>query len=256
MFEDVFVDGVGKTKSSSLMMLAMLGEAILVAIFVILPMIYFDVLPSTTLKSFLVAPPPPPPPPPPPAAVVKAPKLIPKQFDAGRLVAPKVVPKQVVEIKEDDSPPPSAGGLGVVGGVAGGVSGGVTGSVLSGIIDSAPRAIAVLPPPPPPKKEAPKEVAPTRIKVGGSVQLAKRTRVVQPVYPPLAKSARIQGTVILDAVIAKDGTIQNLTVKSGNALLIGAAVEAVKQWVYQPTLLNNEPVEVSTEIEVHFTLTQ
>jgi len=255
MFEDVFVDGVGKTKSTSMMLLAMCGEVILVAIFVILPMIYFDVLPSTTLKSFLVAPPPPPPPPP-PAAPVKLVKVIPRQFDAGRLVAPKVVPKQVVEIKEDDSPPPSAGGLGVVGGVAGGVSGGVTGSVLSGIIDSAPRAIAVLPPPPPPKKEAPKEVAPTRIKVGGSVQLAKRTRVVQPVYPPLAKSARIQGTVILDAVIAKDGTIQNLTVKSGNALLIGAAVEAVKQWVYQPTLLNNEPVEVSTEIEVHFTLTQ
>ena len=253
MFEDVFVDGVGKTKSSSLMMLAMLGEALLVAIFVILPMIYFDVLPSATLRSFLVTPSPPPPP---PAAVVKAPKVIPRQFDAGRLVAPKVVPKQVVEIKEDDTPPPSAGGLGVVGGVPGGVAGGVTGSVLGSIIDSAPRTVAVLPPPPPPKKEAPKEVAPTRIRVGGSVQQAKMVRRTTPVYPPLAKQARIQGTVVLDAVISKDGTIQNLTVKSGHPLLTGAALEAVRQWIYQPTLLNGEPVEVSTEIEVHFTLTQ
>ena len=251
MFEDVFVDGVGKTKSTSMMMFAMAGEVLVVAIFVILPMIYFDVLPSTTLRSFLVAPPPPP-----PAQVVKAPKVIPRQFDAGRLVAPKVVPKQVVEIKEDEAPPPSAGGLGVVGGVPGGVAGGVTGGVLGSILDSAPRAVAVLPPPPPPKKEAPKEVAPTRIRVGGSVQQAKMKNRVSPVYPPLAKQARIQGTVVLDAVIAKDGTIQNLVVKSGHALLIQAALDAVRQWVYQPTLLNSEPVEVSTEIEVHFTLSQ
>jgi protein TonB len=182
--------------------------------------------------------------------------VIPRQFDAGRLVAPKVVPKQVVEIKEDEAPPPSAGGLGVVGGVPGGVAGGVTGGVLGSILDSAPRAVAVLPPPPPPKKEAPKEVAPTRIRVGGSVQQAKMKNRVSPVYPPLAKQARIQGTVVLDAVIAKDGTIQNLVVKSGHALLIQAALDAVRQWVYQPTLLNSEPVEVSTEIEVHFTLSQ
>jgi protein TonB len=256
MFEDVFVDGVGKTNSTSMMMLAMIGEIVVVSILVVVPMIYFDVLPSTTLKSFLVAPPPPPPPPPPPAAVVKAVKVIPRQFDAGRLVAPKAVPKQITEIKEDEAPPPSAGGIGVVGGVPGGVAGGVTGGVLGSILDSAPRAVAVLPPPPPPKKEAPKEVAPTRIRVGGSVQQAKMVRRVAPVYPPLAKQARIQGTVILDAIIAKDGTIQNLTVKSGHALLIQAALDAVKQWIYQPTLLNTEPVEVSTEIEVHFTLSQ
>jgi protein TonB len=256
MFEDVFIDGVGKTKSSSMMALAMLGEVLLVAIFVILPMVYFDVLPSTTLKSFLVAPPPPPPPPPPPAAVVKAPKVIPRQFDAGRLMAPKAVPKQIAEIKEDEAPPPNSGGLGVVGGVPGGVAGGVTGGVLGAILDSAPRAVTVLPPPPPPKKEVVKEVVPQRIRVGGNVQLANRIRMVQPIYPPLAKQARIQGRVVLDAVISKDGTIQNLTVKSGHALLQSAALDAVKQWVYKPTLLNGEPVEVSTEIEVNFTLSQ
>jgi protein TonB len=187
---------------------------------------------------------------------MKAVKVIPRQFDAGRLMAPKAVPKEIAQIKEDEMPPPSAGGIGVVGGVPGGVAGGATGGVLGSILDSAPRAVNVLPPPPPPKVVEKKEVAPTRIRVGGNVQNAKMVKRVSPVYPPLAKQARIQGTVILSAVISKDGTIQDLKVVSGHALLIQAALDAVKQWVYQPTQLNNEPVEVSTEIEVHFTLSQ
>ena len=257
MFEDVFVDGVGRTKSTSMMMLAMCGEVLMVTIFVILPMIYFDVLPSTTLKSFLVAPPPPPPPPPPPAAPMKAVKVIPRQFDAGRLVAPKAVPKEIAQIKEDEMPPPSAGGVGVVGGVPGGTAGGTAGGVLGSILDSAPRAVAVLPPPPPaPKVVEKKEVAPTRVRVGGNVQAGLILRRVQPIYPALAKSARIQGTVVLSAMISKDGAIENLTVQSGHALLIQAALDAVKQWTYKPYLLNGEPVAVSTEIEVHFTLQQ
>jgi protein TonB len=142
-----------------------------------------------------------------------------------------------------------------VGGVPGGVAGGAAGGVLGSILDSAPRAVNVLPPPPPKVVEK-KEVTPTRIRVGGVVQAANLTKKVQPTYPPLAKQARIQGKVILSAVISKDGSIQNLTVQSGHALLIQAALDAVRQWVYKPTLLNNEPVEVSTEIEVNFTLSQ
>lgn len=257
MFEQTFVEGTGKTKSTSMMFLAMGGEILLVGVFVILPMIYFDVLPSTTLKSFLVAPPPPPPPPPPPAAApVKIAKVIPRQFDAGRLMAPKAVPKEIAQIKEDEMPPPSAGGVGVVGGVPGGVAGGAPGGVLGGILSSVPQASSVLPPPPPPKKEAPKEVVPQRIRVGGNVQAANLLQKPQPVYPPLAKQARIQGKVILNAVISKDGTIQDLRVASGHALLIQAALDAVRRWVYRPTLLNGEPVEVTTEIEVNFTLSQ
>ena len=79
---------------------------------------------------------------------------------------------------------------------------------------------------------------------------------VTPTYPPLAKQARIQGTVRFNAVIGKDGTIQNLTVVSGHPLLVPAATDAVKQWVYKPTLLNGEPVEVITQIDVNFTLSQ
>jgi protein TonB len=167
-------------------------------------------------------------------------------------MAPKSVPKEIVQIKEDELPPPSSGVGGVVGGVPGGVAGGTPGGVLGGILGSIPSA--ALPPPPPPPKE--KAAAPKRITIGGNVQQAKLIRQPKPIYPPLAKQARISGTVQLTAIISKDGTIQDLKVIKGHPLLIPAALEAVKQWVYQPTLLNGEPVEVITQIDVNFTLSQ
>ena len=88
------------------------------------------------------------------------------------------------------------------------------------------------------------------------VQAAKLIRQVKPVYPQLAKNARISGTVRLVAIIGKGGAIENLQVSAGHPLLVPAAVEAVKQWLYQPTLLSGEPVDVITQIEVNFTLSQ
>jgi protein TonB len=255
MFEQTFVS-TGKTKTPGTMLLAFGLQTILIIVAVIIPMIWFEVLPTAQLQSFLVAPPPPPPPPPPPAAAppVKVVKVIPRQFDAGKLMAPKVVPKEVATIKEEELPPPTSGVAGVVGGVPGGVAGGTPGGVLGGIIGSVPTAAP--PPPPPPKKEEPKPVTPQRIKVGGNVQSAKLVRQPRPVYPPLAKQARISGVVKLSAVISKDGTIQQLEVISGHPLLVPSALDAVKQWVYQPTQLNGEPVEVQTQIDVNFTLSQ
>jgi TonB family protein len=93
-----------------------------------------------------------------------------------------------------------------------------------------------------------------RINVYGNMQSAKLIRGADPVYPSLALQARIQGIVKLRVTIAKEGTVQNITVLSGHPLLVGAAVEAVKQWVYQPTLLNGEPAAVVTEVEVPFQL--
>jgi periplasmic protein TonB len=251
MFEQTFVEG--KTKTTWTVMFAFIAQTAFLIIAVILPMIYFDVLPKTQLTSFLVAPPPPPPPPPPPAAptAVKIVKVIPRQFDAGRLMQPKSVPSQIATIREEELPPASSGVGGVVGGVAGGMNGGMPGGVLGGIIGSV-AGPALPPPPPPPVKSA----TPKRITIGGNVQQAKLVRQPKPVYPPLAKQARISGVVHLAAVISKDGTIQDLKVISGHPLLIPAALEAVKQWVYQPTLLNGEPVEVSTQIDVNFTLSQ
>jgi TonB family protein len=95
-----------------------------------------------------------------------------------------------------------------------------------------------------------------RIRIGGNVQQNKLINQPHPIYPPEAKAARIQGTVKLQATIAKDGTVANLEVISGHPLLVQAALDAVKQWVYQTTLLNGNPVEVVTQIDVNFTLTQ
>jgi len=94
------------------------------------------------------------------------------------------------------------------------------------------------------------------VRVGGDVQMAKLVKKVIPEYPPLAKAARVSGVVRLLGIIAKDGTIQNLQLISGHPLLARAALDAVKQWIYQPTLLNGQPVEVIAPIDVNFTLGQ
>ena len=124
--------------------------------------------------------------------------------------------------------------------------------MIGGIIGAVPVAA----PPPPPKVEAPKPVQPSRIRVGGQVQAANLIRQPKPAYPPLARSARIQGVVKVTAVIGKDGSIQNLQLVSGHPLLVQSAQDAVRQWLYKPTLLNGEAVEVITQIDVNFTLTQ
>lgn len=100
------------------------------------------------------------------------------------------------------------------------------------------------------------QAPPGSIRVGGNVQQAKLTSQVTPVYPPLAKQARITGVVHLNALIGKDGTVKNLAVISGHPLLVQAAMDAVRQWTYAQTLLNGDPVEVVTQIDVNFTLSQ
>ncbi len=248
MFEQSMIETAGKTRKASTILISTLIQIGFIIVAIILPMIYFETLPGVQLTSFLVPPPPPPPPPPPAAPPPKVVKVIPR-----RLMAPKSIPKEIAIIKEDELPPPAAAG--VVGGVPGGVPGGTMGGVIGGIIGSVPAA-APPPPPPPAPKEPPKPATPQRIRVGGNVQSAKLVRQPKPVYPPLARQARISGTVRFTAIIGKDGTIQNLQLVSGHPLLVQSATDAVKQWVYQPTMLNNEPVEVITQIDVNFTLTQ
>jgi TonB family protein len=115
-----------------------------------------------------------------------------------------------------------------------------------------------MPPPaivPPAPQSAPSST-PQRIRVGGNVQQANLITKVTPAYPALAKDARIQGVVHFAVAIGKDGTVQNVEVLSGHPLLVPAAMEAVKQWIYRPTLLNGNPVEVITTVDVTFTLSQ
>ncbi len=97
---------------------------------------------------------------------------------------------------------------------------------------------------------------PGRIRVGGNVAAVNLINKVQPVYPQLAKQARVQGTVSFMAIIGKDGSVQDLQLISGHPLLVQSAQDAVKQWIYKPTLLNGNPVEVTTQIDVNFTLSQ
>jgi len=223
---------------------SVLLQTLFIGILVLIPLIYTEALPRTVLTTFLVAPPPPPPPPPPPAAAPVVVKKVTRIIQAGKMMAPTAIPKQVAILKEEELPPDVGPAVGVVGGVPGGVPGGQVGGVLGGIIGGTGTSL-----PPPPKVEAPR-----RIRVGGNVQQARIITQIRPVYPPLARQARISGVVRLQAIIAKDGTIQELQVISGHPLLVQAALDAVKQWRYQPTLLNGEPVEVVTTIDVVFNL--
>jgi protein TonB len=242
MFEEMVVstNKAQKTNKPWTVVLSMLFQIGFLAVLILIPLIYTEALPKTLMSSILLAPPPPPPPPPPPAAVqvVKI-KPVAHLMDAGKLVAPKVIPKDVKIIKEEEAPPD----MGVSGGVPGGVAGGSMGGVMGGVIGGAGTAA-----PPPPK------VAPKRVSVGGNVQAARLVNRVQPVYPPLARQTRISGTVKLHAIIGKNGAVEQLQVLSGHPLLVQSALDAVRQWRYQPTLLNGDPVEVDTEIDVIFSL--
>jgi len=129
-----------------------------------------------------------------------------------------------------------------VGGVPGGVPGGSMGGVIGGIIGQTTTTVV------------PKVATPQRVRVSQGVSEGLLVHQVRPVYPPLARSARIQGAVVLQAVIGKDGAIQNLRLVSGHPMLAPAAIDAVKQWRYKPYFLNGEPVEVDTQITVNFTL--
>jgi len=158
-----------------------------------------------------------------------------------QLRTPTKIPEKVQMIKEDEAPPPTMASGGVVGGVPGGIPGGQMGGVIGGIISSTPVAV-------------PKVATPQRVRVSQGVTQGLLIRKVQPNYPPLARQARIQGSVLLQAEISKDGTIENLHLISGHPMLAPAAIEAVKQWKYKPYILNGEPVEVETQITVNFTL--
>jgi protein TonB len=245
MFEEMVVSTsqAKKTHKPTTVLVSMILQVGFLAILILIPLIYTEALPRAMMSSILLAPPPPPPPPPPPAAVQVV-KIKPVQhlMEAGKLVAPKAIPKDVKIIKEEEAPPDMGG---MAGGVPGGVAGGSMGGVIGGVIGGAGSGA-----PPPPKAGL------KRVTVGGNVQAARLINKVQPLYPPLARQTRISGTVKLHAIIGKDGTVQRLEVQSGHPLLVQAAQDAVRQWRYQPTLLNGEPVEVDTEIDVIFSLAQ
>ncbi len=254
MFDQTFVSN-GKTRPWWTVLFALAGQLLAVGVLLAIPLLYVDTLPVTHLTGVLLAPMPPLPPPPPPpvyAQVARETRTTLRKFDASRLIAPRTIPKDVATIKDlQELPPPEVSG--VIGGVAAGVPGGVVGGAIGGVLSAAP-PLPPPPPPPPPQKTVPKPTTPTRVRMGGEVEAARLIHEVQPVYPVLARDARIGGVVRLKAIIGCDGTIQDLRLVSGQPLLVDSAMNAVKQWVYKPTYLNGVPVEVITEVNVHFTL--
>ena len=237
MFDDLLESTNEKKKTNKgwSVILSGLLQAVILSVLILIPLIYTEALPKAMLSTLLIAPPPPPPPPPPPAVVKTIVKPVARLIQSGKLMQPRAIPKEVAVFKEAELPPDVINNTGVTGGVFGGIPG-------QGMV-SGPVA------PPPPKPSAP-----TRVKQGGNVTAASIITQTRPLYPPLARQARIQGNVVLHAIIDKDGKVAQLEVISGHPLLVQSALDAVKQWRYKPTQLNGDPVEVDTTIQVTFTM--
>lgn len=224
---------------------SLIVNCLAIALAVIVPLMFTEELPKAQLLTFLVAPPPPPPPPPPAAAAIQKVVRVETELLNGQLRTPTRIPQKVQMIKEEEAPPITSTG-GVVGGVPGGIPGGQLGGVIGGIVNATSQMAAAVP------KFVP--VVPQRVRISQGVTKGLLIRRVEPTYPPLARSARVQGEVVLSAVISVNGDIENLQLVSGHPMLVPAAITAVKQWKYKPYLLNGQPTEVETTITVIFTL--
>ena len=227
------------------MFVSLSGQCLACGVVLLIPLIYTESLSpvqwaTTSLPSVPV--------PPAPERPVERPVVRTTESTGKMFSAPPTVPKKVEMIA--DLPPIPL--------VIYGAESGIPGSVGSG---AGPPKISidllVVPAPTrpsPSEKAKPVEPPAEPVHVSGGVQAARVLRRIMPIYPELAKRARISGAVHLIGVIGKDGTIQNLRVVSGHPLLLSAAVEAVQQWLYKPTLFSGEPVEVIAPIEVNFNL--
>ncbi len=221
-------------------------NCLVICLMLAVPLMFTEELPKAQLLTFLVSPPPPPPPPPPAAAEVQ--RVIRQvQTDVlnnGELRTPTKIPQKIQMIKEEEAPPPMPASGGVVGGVPGGIPGGQLNGVIGSVISSS--SMAAVP------KFVP--ATPQRIRISGGVIRGMLIQRIEPTYPPIARQARIQGNVVLSAIIDTKGQIQNLQLVSGHPMLVPEAISAVRQWRYKPYLLNGQPVEVETTITVIFTL--
>jgi periplasmic protein TonB len=239
LFEDLIDSDRVKhrTRQSKTVPVSLVLHLAVAALIVIVPLLAGSELPEPQagVKAFFAEPlaaPAPPPPPPPPAARTVAPKVPPRPVpQQTRFVAPVDVPQ---EIKPEEGLD-----LGVEGGVSGGVEGGVPGGVVGGVVGGLPEA-------PPPVQQP--------VRVGGQVKEPKKLKNVAPVYPAIATQARVQGVVILECTISPQGKVTDVKVLRGIPLLDEAAIDAVKQWVYTPTLLNGVPVPVIMTVTVNFKL--
>jgi protein TonB len=230
-----------RSRSLSLGMVSLVIHAVVVTAIIVLPLVVGEdylPAPSEAVRAFFVPPPdvalPPPPPPPPPAGVraVKTAPAAPRPSEEPKFTAPIEIPETIV--------PEASMDLGVEGGVPGGVEGGVPGGVIGGVVGGLPSA------------PAPQEKAP--IRVGGNVRVPKLVNRVDPVYPEIAKAARTSALLILEAIVGEDGRVREVKVLRGHPLFDEAALAAIRQWRYQPLLLNGVPVPFVVSVTMQFNL--
>jgi protein TonB len=241
LFNDSLIVSGGKVRPRNLWAAvgSLVLQLLLLSAVIVIPLFHADILPKREMLTTLYLQPP---------AGAAAPSAI-------RLHTPILRPTHtststrisapVPETQEAPPTPVSSIG-GVVGALPGGVVGGVPGGVLSEALDST-RSVPTL-------AKAPEPTPLKRIRLAARVVEANLIHDVAPEYPPEAGRARIEGTVVLRAVIGKDGSVQDVRVESGLPVLAQAAMDAVKQWRYRPYLLNGEPVEVDSRITINFTL--
>jgi protein TonB len=224
------------------------GQVAAIGFAVLIPLVNTEVLPHTRLLIDVL--------PLPPRssthqaahAPTRQTKVVPFQMTGAVLVAPRKFPDRATILSDPEDLPPEVDTAGVEGGLPGSLGSG------SAVIDCLLRGASVAAPAPPtaPAKEVVKPVK--RIVVGGNVQIGKLISGPRPEYPAIARQAGISGVVRLQAVISREGTVMNLRAVGGHPFLIQAAMEAAKHWIFRPTSLNGDPVEVATDIEVTFVL--
>jgi periplasmic protein TonB len=237
-----------QNRSAKDALISVVFHAVVLTALLVAPLYFTDRIDMTRFaQTFLVAPLPPPPPPPPMAQNLVKSVATPKRMliSNGKLLAPTVIPQKVTILKEE--PPPDLG-EGVAGGVPGGVPGGQMGGVIGGIISGSTHTSVPMPVP----ASSPK--APMR--VGGRIKPPRVLQAPAPKYPVLARQSNLEGKVLLDAVIDAQGNVTEVQVVSGHPLLINAALDAVRQWKYEPTYLNDQAISVKLFVTVTFQLSR
>jgi protein TonB len=227
-------------------------HTIALAVVLLLPLWFTEAMdPGKFMTTLLAAPPqlmtaPAPPAAAAPAAASAQPTVRRIFMQGNRLLFPTAIPKHAAVISEG-ALEPEIGVGGVFGGVYGGVSGGLGSELLGAMGQPAP--------PPPPLTAEPVVEQPRKpLRVGGDVRPPKLIRQVDPAYPPLARQARVQGDIVLSAMINESGEVTELKAISGPPLLYPPALAAVRQWRFEPTYLNGRPWPIAFEITVHFRL--
>jgi periplasmic protein TonB len=236
MFEDSLMESSNKIKAKSKywsMVSLLLNGGILIAV-IIWPLLHPQALPTDVMAPLMVAPPPPPPPPPAP----QAPKVqIKSETLSKELQAPSKIPKEI-KLVQESAIPPSMDSVKGIEGLENGTPGGMS-TIMDGIGTGTPKVM---------------RQTHRSLSISSGVMDGNLLDKTVPQYPEIAREARIQGIVVLQATISTTGFIKNLRVLSGPPMLQQAAMDAVRSWRYKPYLLNGNPIEVETTINVVFSL--